>query len=214
MTNDWPGYGKQRQFLLKHATHEWVFSIDADEEVSSALRAEIEALDYRNDGYKVPRSVWYLNRWIKHGVWYPGYVLRLFRKENARVTDDMIHESIKVSGSIGRLQSDLLHYSYRDIEHHLDKMNEFTSISAGEMFEPRRPVGVARVVFYPFFEFFKTYIAKRGFLDGFAGFEISVFHAFYVFLKYAKLREMFSQPHESRPRDSSESADPPMEARR
>ncbi len=190
IANDWPGYGRQRQFALDHATHEWVFAIDADEEVSPELCAEIRALDYSHDGYEVPRPVWYLNRWIKHGVWYPGHVLRLFRKDKARVTSDVIHESVLVSGKIARLRSDLLHYSYRDIEHHLDKMNEFTTLSARAMRDRSQSASVARVVFYPFLEFLKTYVAKRGFLDGLAGFEISVLHAFYVFLKYAKHREM------------------------
>jgi glycosyltransferase involved in cell wall biosynthesis len=189
ISNDWHGYGKQRQFALDHARHEWIFSIDADEEVSRELCDEIRALDYSHDGYEVPRPVWYLNRWIKHGVWYPGHVLRLFRKDKARVSNDVIHESVLVSGRIARLRGDLLHYSYRNIEHHLDKMNEFTSISAGAMRSRSQHASVPRIVLYPMFEFFKTYVVKRGFLDGLPGFEISVLHALYVFLKYAKLRE-------------------------
>lgn len=190
ISRDWPGYGKQRQFAIENAKHEWVLSIDADEEVSPELSAEIQRLDFKYDGYEMPRCVWYLTRWIRHGVWYPGYVLRLFRRDHARVTDTSIHESVRVSGTVGRLKSDLRHYSYRDVEHHIDKINDFTTISAREMVKPGRVAGVGRIVFYPFFEFLKTYVVKLGFLDGVAGFQVSMLHAFYVFLKYAKLREL------------------------
>jgi glycosyltransferase involved in cell wall biosynthesis len=175
VSNDWPGYGRQKQFALENASHPWVFSIDADEEVSPELCAEIQALDFAHDGYEMPRRVWYQKRWIKHGVWYPGYVL---------------HESVRVSGSIGRLGGDLLHYSYRDIRHHLDKVNEFTTLAARQMLEQKRRAGAHHMTVLPFLEFFKVYIIKRGFLDGLAGLMIAAFHSFYVFLKYAKLREM------------------------
>lgn len=190
ISNDWPGYGKQKQFALDSAIHPWVFSIDADEEVSPDLSAEIQSLDYAHNGYEIPRSVWYLNRWIKHGVWYPGYVLRLFRRDRANFTEDIIHESARVAGSIGRLRSDLLHYTYRDVWHHIEKMNDFTSLAAKQMFAQKRRIGMHQLTIFPFLEFLKVYLSKRGFLDGAAGFAIAVFHAFYVFLKYAKLYEM------------------------
>ena len=213
---DWPGYDKQRQFAINNAKHEWVFSIDADEEISTRLCDEIQKLDFAHDGYEMPRPVWYLNRWIKHGVWYPGYILRLFRKECARVSENPVHESVIVSGRTARLRGDLLHYSYRDLEHHLDKMNDFTSISAQEMAARRKRAGVLRILLYPYLEFFKTYVIKRGFLDGFAGFQVSLLHAYYVFLKYAKLREIAMQPTDvTRPDpNAAKSSDRPMGAKR
>ncbi|UCH84913.1 MAG: glycosyltransferase family 2 protein [Candidatus Latescibacterota bacterium] len=190
ITNDWPGYGKQKQLALEHATHSWVFSIDADEEVSPELGREIRSLDFSMDGYEMPRAVWYLNRWIKHGVWYPGYILRLFRRDKGSFTDDAVHEFVRVSGKVGRLHGDLLHYTYRDIHHHIEKMNDFTLIAAREMNEKGRRAGFRHIAVYPLLEFFKVYISKRGFLDGLAGVVVSVFHAFYVCLKYAKLHEL------------------------
>lgn len=193
ISNDWPGYGKQKQIALENSTHPWVFSIDADEEVSPELCAEIQALDGAHDGYEVPRRAWYFNRWIKHGVWYPGFVLRLFRRDRGSFTDDIIHESVRVSGTIGRLRSDLYHYTYRDIRQHVDKVNEFTTLAAKQMFEQQRRAGIFHIVVFPFLEFFKVYVLKRGFLDGLAGLMIAVFHSFYVFLKYAKLRDTLLQ---------------------
>ncbi|MEJ2722609.1 MAG: glycosyltransferase family 2 protein [bacterium] len=189
-TNPWPGYGRQKQWALEKATRPWVFSIDADEVVSPELAAEIQSLDFSRDGYEMPRAVWYLNRWIRHGVWYPGYILRLFRRDKGSFSDDPLHELVRVKGRIGRLRGDLLHYTYRDINHHLAKMNEFTTIAARQMFEDGRRAGVLQIAAYPFLEFLKVYVSKRGFLDGLAGFVIAAFHAFYVFLKYAKLREL------------------------
>jgi glycosyltransferase involved in cell wall biosynthesis len=145
ITNDWPGYGKQKQLALEQAEHPWVFSIDADEEVSSELAAEIKSLDFCENGYDMPRSVWYLNRWIKHGVWYPGYILRLFRRDKGAFTDDPVHEYVRVSGPVGRLRGDLLHYTYSDIHHHMDKMNAFTTISARDMFQEGRRIRDRRV---------------------------------------------------------------------
>ncbi len=213
---DWPGYDRQRQFAIANARHEWVLSIDADEEVSAELCSELQTLDYSHDGYEMPRPVWYLNRWIRHGVWYPGHILRLFRKDKARVSDDPVHESVLVSGKTARLRGDLLHYSYRDLEHHIDKINAFTSISAREMAARNTRASVPRIVLYPFLEFFKTYVVKRGFLDGFAGFQVSVLHAFYVFLKWAKLREITMQPADiTRPNQTVEkSSEGPMETER
>ena len=189
-TRDWPGYGKQKQWALEKASNPWVFSIDADEKVSPSLLAEIQALRFDRDGYYIPRQVWYLNRWIRHSGWYPDYVLRLFRKESAVFTDKILHESAAVAGNTTRLTNPLFHYSYRDISHHLEKMNMFTSLAAQQMHENGRRARIHQIALFPPMEFFKMYVAKRGFLDGVAGLVISSLHAFYVFLKYAKLFEM------------------------
>ncbi len=187
---EWLGYGRQKQFAVDSATQPWVFSIDADEVVSPELCREIQGLALDCDGYEVARPVWYLGRWIRHSGWYPGYVLRLFRRDSASVSDDAVHERVQVPGRTRRLRGDLLHYSYRDVAHHIEKMNEFTTLSAQQMYERGRRWGLASMLLKPFFEFQKVFLLKRGFLDGFAGLVVSVLHAYYVFLKYAKLWEL------------------------
>lgn len=193
----WQGFGPQKRFAVGQATHDWVFSIDADEEASPALAAEIAALDLSFDAYDVPRMVNYLGRWIRHGLWYPGYVTRLFRRDRGAFTDDAIHESVRVSGRTGRLRGDLFHYSYRDVDHHLEKMNEFTTLSAQKMFAANRRAGAFRLVLQPPFEFLRAYVAKGGILDGYPGLVVALFHGYYVFLKYAKLRELWLRAEES-----------------
>jgi len=190
ITREWMGYGRQKRFAMEQATRPWVFSIDADEEVSPGLLEEIESLDFTRDGYEMPRKAWYLNRWIEHGGWYPGYILRLFNREKGSFTDDLVHECVGVTGSVGRLKHDLYHYTYRDVSHHVQKMNEFTTLAARQMFEAGRRAGVHNMVLFPFLEFIKVYVVKRGFMDGLAGFAISSLHSYYVFLKYTKLYEM------------------------
>jgi glycosyltransferase involved in cell wall biosynthesis len=192
ISHEWLGYGFQKQFALERSSCPWVFSIDADEEVSPALCKEIQSLDFKRDGYEMPRKAWYLNRWVEHSGWYPGYILRLFEREKGIITDEIVHEYITVSGKVGRLKGDLYHYSYRDVAHHIEKMNDFTTLSARLLFEQRRRPGIHNIAVYPFFEFLKVYLLKRGFLDGLAGLTISTLHAYYVFLKYAKLYEMKS----------------------
>lgn len=186
----WSGYGPQKRLAVESASHDWVFSIDADEEVSPALAAEIAALDFSLDGYEVPRAVRYLGRWIRHGIWYPGYVTRLFRRDRGGFTADAIHESVRLDGRVGRLKSDLLHYSYRDVDHHLEKMNEFTTLTAQQMYAAGRRAGNFRLAFQPPLEFLRAYLARGGILDGYPGLVIALFHGYYVFLKYAKLREL------------------------
>jgi glycosyltransferase involved in cell wall biosynthesis len=190
MSREWLGYGRQKQFAMENSSRPWVFSIDADEEVSPGLCEEILSLDFGADGYEMPRKAWYLNRWVEHSGWYPGYILRLFRREAGTFTDEIVHEYVSVSGNVTRLKNDLYHYSYRDVAHHIQKMNDFTTLSAGQMHEEKRRAGVHNIALFPFFEFFKVYVLKRGFLDGLAGLTISALHAYYVFLKYAKLYEL------------------------
>jgi glycosyltransferase involved in cell wall biosynthesis len=185
----WRGYGPQKQFALEQARCPWVFSIDADEQVSPELAREITALDGSGDGYRVPRVVWYLNRWIRHGVWVPDPVLRLFRRDRAHFTLDRVHERVVVEGRVDRLAGALHHYSYRDIAHHVAKLSEMASLAARQMAERGQRAGWVRLGLQPGWEFLRAYVLERGFLDGKAGFVVAALHAHYTFLKYARLHE-------------------------
>jgi glycosyltransferase involved in cell wall biosynthesis len=188
ITNPWPGYGPQKQFASAQARNPWILSIDADEVVTPELAAEIDALEFQSDAYAVPRAVWYLGRWIRHGVWYPGYVVRLFRRDRAAFTDDLIHESVRVEGRTRNLRNDLLHYSYRDVDHHLAKMDEFSTLGADQMRAQGRRSNTWQLMVRPPLAFFKSYVLKRGFLDGKPGLVVAMLHAHFIFLKFAKLK--------------------------
>jgi glycosyltransferase involved in cell wall biosynthesis len=187
---DWAGYAAQKQWALEQCDTEWVLWMDADEEMSSALRDEIRALDFAADGYAVPRRVYYLGQWIRHCGWYPDHVTRLFRRERGRFADMLVHEHVELEGRVERLRGDLYHYTYRDIAHHLAKMNEFTTLAAQQMHRQGRRVSAAGMLAHTIGAFVSMYLVKSGYRDRAAGLVVSVLGSYYVFLKYAKLLEM------------------------
>lgn len=194
LVRDWPGHVAQKEFAARQATHEWVFSIDADERVSPELRREIEALRREGPGdaagFSMPRLTWHLGRWIRHGGWYPDRKIRLFRKDRFRVEGRNPHDRFAVDGPVGRLHGDLLHYSYRDFAHQMRTMNSFSSIAARELYDEGRRSVIAPLVFRPPWKFLETYVYKLGLLDGFPGLAIAVSTAYLVFARYVKLWEL------------------------
>lgn len=191
---EWRGYRDQKEFAHSQATMEWVLLVDADERVTPALRREIqrslEAVAPECVGFALPRLVFYLGRWWRRGGWYPDYDVRLFRRECAKWGGSEPHEKILVDGVVERLHEPLEHYSYRDMDDHVQRINRFTTISSAELFKQRHRWRLFEAIGHPFGRFFRSYVLKRGFLEGFAGFYVAVTAAVYVFLKYAKLWEL------------------------
>jgi (heptosyl)LPS beta-1,4-glucosyltransferase len=192
IVRDWPGYSEQKNVAAGEASHDWILSIDADERVTPELGAEIATLlgsEPPAAGYRVPRIAWHLGRWIRTTDWYPDYQLRLYDRRRARWKPRRVHESVEADGPVAPLQHDLQHYAYRDIGHHHQTMDRYTSLAAEEMYANGRRAGLSDLVLHPPAAFLRNYILRRGFLDGAAGFTISAMNAYYVFLKFAKLRE-------------------------
>ena len=191
---DWPGHVAQKEFAIRAARHDWVLCLDADERVSPELRGQIEALRAAGfpgcAGYRMPRRSSYLGRWIRHGGWVPDRKLRLFDRRRARWGGRNPHDHVKADGPVGRLDGDLLHYSYRSMSDHLRQIDFFTDISAREKRARGESAGVFRLVVHPGWKFVRMYFLKAGFLDGVPGLIVAVTGAYYVFLKYAKLRDL------------------------
>lgn len=191
---EWQGFGPAKQGGVDRAEGEWILSLDADEEVSPELAAEIRSvIELNNDvvGYYLPRRTEFLGRWMMHGGWYPDYVLRLFRKNRGSFTDATVHEAVRVDGPTARLQNDLLHYSYPTLERYFDKFNRYTSLAANEAFAKGQQVSLAGLTFNPIAKFLKQYVLKGGFLDGSRGLLLAILSSAYVSIKYAKLRELW-----------------------
>jgi glycosyltransferase involved in cell wall biosynthesis len=193
--HEWMGYIGQKNLIKDMATGPWIFFLDADEEISPALRAEIEtefssgnAGDFA--GYEFPRLVWYLGRWIYHGDWYPDTKLRLFRKDRGKCGGQEPHDRIYVDGRVKQLKNPLFHYTYTDISNQLATMNRFTTITAIGKQKNGRIFRLSDVTIRPVLRFLRCYILKRGFLDGIPGLVIATFTALSVFSKYAKLWEI------------------------
>jgi len=191
---DWPGYIEQKNFALAQAQHRWALSLDADERVTPALRAEIEAAlsdaAPSHAGFLVNRRTFHLGRFLDHGEWRPDWKLRLVDRERRPEWRGLNpHDHLYVDGPVRRLEGDLDHYSYRDLAQHVDTVNRFTTISAESLDRAGRGAAVARMLLQPPFDFFRSYVLRRGFLDGLPGLVAAIVSAFYVFLKYAKLWE-------------------------
>ena len=187
---EWRGYGPTRQLALELATGDWVLWLDADESVPPSLRDEIlDVVDTgKHAGYHIARKTLFLGHWIRHCGWYPGYVLRLFRRgADPRFTDDEVHESLRIRGAIGYLKHPMIHDTDPTLHHYLSKFNSFTSLGARQLYLSGRRFRLTDLVCRPIFTLLKMYVLKRGFLDGLPGFILCGLSACYVFTKYAKL---------------------------
>jgi glycosyltransferase involved in cell wall biosynthesis len=190
VAKEWRGFGHQKNFALSLATGDWVLSVDADERVTPELAAEIKSTlngSPAQSGFRVPRVTWHLGKWIRTTDWYPDYQLRLYDRRRARWQSRRVHESVAAEGDVGRLANDLQHYAYRDLSHHYQTMDRYTTLAAEEMHANGRRTGFFHLTIHPWAAFMRNYVLRRGFLDGRAGFIISVMNAYYVFLKFAKL---------------------------
>lgn len=187
---EWQGFGKQKEIARTKASYDWVLSVDADEVVSEKLREEIKSIINKNDsldGYYIPRLSNFLGRWIKHSGWYPDYVLRLFKKDKARFDESLVHEKLILEGKTGFLKNEILHYTDPDISHYLSKMDKYTTLSSQKFLAEGKSVTLFDLLFRPMAIFFKMYLFKSGFLDGWQGLLLASFSCFHVFVKYAKL---------------------------
>ena len=192
---DFPGYRDQKNYAVKQATYNWILSIDADEEVSHELQLEmkdlLEANDLKEVGFYMSRKTEYIGEWVTYGRWYPDLKLRLFDKRYGCWEGENLHESVSIQGPTRRLKGDLLHRTYRDLSHHLQVINNFTTISAQQ--KKGRKIGhpTLKAIFHPLAYFLNSYILRRGIFHGTRGLILSVMGSYYVFLKYAKLWELY-----------------------
>ena len=191
---DWPGFGAQKNRALSYASKEWVFSIDADERVSSGLRVELlQAMNEgRVQGYYVPRLSQFCGKFIHHCGWYPDHVLRLFKRDAGRFSDSLVHESVLLQGATGRVKTPLLHYSYLTLEDVGRKVEQYSSAAAQQMFRSGKHSNWLGAALSGAWAFVRTYVLRLGVLDGVAGWNIACMNARTTFLKYRKLEALYS----------------------
>ena len=187
---DWQGFGTQKNRALSHATGDWVLSLDADERVTGNLRAEIQAA-LREPGkvnaFEIPRLSVFCGREIRHGDWWPDYVVRLFRRSAARFSDDIVHERLLFEGQSGRLENPLSHLAYHSLGQLLEKLNRYTSAGARAMHQKGRRGGLGRGLAHGLWSFLRAYLLRRGFLDGREGFILALAGAQSSYYRYLKL---------------------------
>lgn len=187
----WEGYSDTKNFANAQAKYDWVLSLDADEALSEELKKSILEIKKGNQtsAYKFNRCTNYCGKWIRHCGWYPDTKIRIFDRRTSR-WEGNIHEKLVIEGEAQQLKGDCLHYSYYFIEEHYKQSDKFTTIAAEELFEQGKNASVLKLWISPVFKFLNCYVAKLGFLDGYAGFLVCKIMAYSTFSKYAKLRAL------------------------
>ncbi|OFW15228.1 MAG: hypothetical protein A3F70_12990 [Acidobacteria bacterium RIFCSPLOWO2_12_FULL_67_14] len=208
LSREWSGYVDQKNFAAARASHDWIFSLDADERIPPPLAAEIRALlatEPPRRGYRLPRVTFHLGRWVRTTDFYPDFQTRLYDRRAARWNGRYVHESVAVDGPVGRLRHELEHYSFRDLRDQVERLNHYTTLAARQMHEAGRRAGPLDLIVHPPAAFLRNYVLRRGFMDGTVGLTISAMAAYAVFLKFAKLWELQrTRVAESAPQSQSE----------
>jgi glycosyltransferase involved in cell wall biosynthesis len=190
--NEWPGFGRQKQFAVQSAANDWVLCLDVDERVTerlaAAIRAALGSRAYK--AYRLARRNRFLGVWLAHGEGYPDWSLRLFHRAHASWSNDEVHEAVLTTAQVGRLDGDLLHDSAEDIATYMAKQNRYTTLHAEALFKQGVRASAWRLFVNPLVRFVKFYVVKLGFLDGGAGFAHVVIGCNNTFHKYLKLLEL------------------------
>ncbi len=189
-------FSSQKNYAISLAKNNWIYILDADERVSGELHKEIlEAVNNPNNmvGFYIFRTFYFLEKEIKHGGWQTDKVIRLFRKDKCKYNGYLVHEIIDYKGEVGFLNNKIDHYSYRNYDLYLKKLNHYASLQAKELYMNRKGVNILHIAVKPPFRFFVHYIIRLGFLDGFPGFVLAAQHSFGVLTRYIKLWLLYKQ---------------------
>ena len=189
---EWLGFGRQKQFAVSAAKHDWVLCLDIDEIVTPTLAASIATTlaAPQHQAYRMPRRNRFLGCWLTRGEGYPDWSLRMFHRSAASWSNDEVHESVITTASVGTLVGDLLHESAEDVTTYLAKQNRYSSLHAQALHSQGVRAGYAKLFFSPLARFIKFYVIRLGFLDGGPGFAHVAIGCFAAFAKYAKLIEL------------------------
>jgi glycosyltransferase involved in cell wall biosynthesis len=185
--------GRQRNFAYSCARNLWVLSLDADERVTQALKAEIETVlsaDATYNGFTIPRRNFMGNYWVKYGGWYPSPQLKLFRKDKFRYEEVSVHPRAFMDEPCGHLRSDIMHYSYRNLEDFLNKLNNQTTREAEKWFRQNKPMTLVRFIWRSYDRFIRSYFTRQGYKDGVFGLAVAFFAGLYQFVSYLKYQEL------------------------
>ena len=196
----WQGFGVQKNRALALASGVWVLSIDADERVTPQLQAEIVTAmrSAEFNVYCFPRLSSYCGQYMRHSGWYPDYTTRLFKRGFAEFSNDLVHEKLVTSQSVGRLQARLLHESFTSFEAVLDKANRYSTAGAKTLLAKGKKASLGKALGHGFWAFFRTYILRFGFLDGRMGLVLAISNAEGTYYRYLKLWLLASQSRTSR----------------
>jgi glycosyltransferase involved in cell wall biosynthesis len=186
---DWKGFGHQKNRAIDFSTSDWIFSLDADERITSELKKEIQSAiaQAKFNVFDVPRSSLFISKFMKHSGWHPDRTIRLFKRDSARFSSHQVHEHIETKQKLGHLTTPLTHYSYRNYETLLNKMNTYSTAGALDLHDRNKKSSLSSAILHGTWAFIRTYFIKLGFLDGSAGFVLAFANAETTYYKYLKL---------------------------
>jgi glycosyltransferase involved in cell wall biosynthesis len=182
----------KRIYSITLASNDWILFLDSDERIPEELKNEIQTLNPDNEtcGYFINRRNYWLGKWIKHSANYPDYHLRLFNKHKCSVTDRIVHEAVETKGKTVKLKNDMIHYSYRNLEHMISKINHVTTLEAKEHFKNGKQISKFGVFTHAMSAFLRIYISNGGFMDKLGGFFVSFCYSFTNFVSHLKLLKL------------------------
>ena len=183
----------QKNWAIPQASHDWVILIDADERITADLKMEmINVLDQDPTycAFWIKRQNYFMGKKIRFSGWQGDKVIRLFRKDKCVYEDKNVHAEMICDGEIGVLNEKLIHYTFKDIKHYLEKWDRYTTGGANERFSKGESVNFYHFVFKPIFRFFRDYFLKLGFLDGITGFIICILSSMSVFIRSLKIKDL------------------------
>ncbi len=217
ISEPWKGFSAQKNSVIEKCNSQWILSLDADEELSPELQIEIRTLltaDPPADAYMLRRRNLFLNKWVKHGGFYPDAKLRLFRRHAAnfapaaRFSDRPVHETIAFEGRLDTLAHDIIHHAYPNLESYIEHMDRYSSLGADLLVSQGRTSDSFlafqwNCALSPALSFVKNYVFRLGFLDGREGLLLHLYHTTYISWKYAKAWRIALEPRTYQPRDLS-----------
>ncbi len=189
VTQDWPGFGPQKNRALDQASGDWVLSIDADERLTPELAQLIqqEIQQPRGTAFRMARLSEFAGRWMRHSGWWPDLVLRLFKRGTARFNDAKVHESVQTDQPVLILDGHFLHYPYASLEVFIDKINRYSTDAARQMQAKGKTTSLPGIAAHASWTFVRHYVVRRGFLDGPQGFILACMAASGSLFRYSKL---------------------------
>ncbi len=183
---------EKRAYSIEKAANDWILFLDADERIPEELKNEI--LSIQNDeaiaGYHINRRNYWFGKWIKHSANYPDYQLRLFNKHKCTLAKRYVHEGIQTSGKTQKLTNDIIHYSYRDLSHMINKINHVSTLEAKEHFHNNKQISKFGVFTHALSAFLRIYISNKGYKDKTEGFFVSFCYSFTNFVSHLKLLKL------------------------
>ncbi|ELR73485.1 lipopolysaccharide biosynthesis glycosyltransferase [Fulvivirga imtechensis AK7] len=186
------GHIEQKNFAMQQASYDHILSLDADERLSDQMKQSVLSAknNWQADGYVFNRLNNYCGAWLRHS-WYPDKKLRLWDRRKGMWGGTNPHDKVIVKGEVTKLKGDILHYAYHNLEEHYEQVKKFAVIAAHAKFNKGKKVYfIIHVLINPWYKFFRKYVLRLGFLDGYYGFIFSGLTAYLNFMKYLRLWEL------------------------